>query len=48
MSTDPLLGAPIAGPGGGSSLSGPGVTAPSLNPAQAAASSATSSWSSGS
>ena len=33
MSTDPVLGAPIAGPGNGSSLSGPGVTAPSLNPA---------------
>ena len=26
MSTDPLLGAPIAGPGSGSPLSGPGVT----------------------
>ena len=33
MSSDPLLGAPIAGPGNGSPLSGPGVTAPSLNPA---------------
>ena len=31
MSTDPLLGAPIAGPGSGSPLSGPGVTAPSLS-----------------
>ena len=31
MSTDPLLGAPIAGPSGGSPLSGPGVTAPSLS-----------------
>jgi hypothetical protein len=33
MSSDPLLGAPIAGPGNGSPLSGAGVTAPSLNPA---------------
>src|SRR5215208_1183021 len=31
MSTDRLLGAPIAGPGSGSPLSGPGVTAPSLS-----------------
>ena len=31
MSTDPLLGAPIAGPGNGAPLSGPGVTAPSLS-----------------
>jgi hypothetical protein len=33
MSTDPVLGAPIAGPGSGSPLSGPGVTAPSLSAA---------------
>jgi hypothetical protein len=33
MSGDPLLGAPIAGPGSGSPLSGPGVTAPSLSAA---------------
>jgi len=33
MSTDPLLGAPIAGPGNGAALSGPGVTAPTLSPA---------------
>jgi hypothetical protein len=31
VSTDPVLGAPIAGPGSGSPLSGPGVTAPSLS-----------------
>src|SRR5215204_5964162 len=31
MSTDPLLGAPIAGPGSGASLSGAGVTPPSLS-----------------
>ena len=33
MSSDPLLGAPVAGPGNGSPRSGAGVTAPSLNPA---------------
>jgi hypothetical protein len=33
MSTDPLLGAPIAGPGSGSPLSGPGVTPPTLSAA---------------
>jgi hypothetical protein len=33
MSTDPLLGAPTAAPAGGSPLSGPGVTAPTLSPA---------------
>jgi type II secretion system (T2SS) protein E len=31
MSTDPLIGAPIAGPGNGAPLSGPGVTPPSLS-----------------
>jgi hypothetical protein len=31
VSTDPVLGAPIAGPGSGSPLSGAGVTAPSLS-----------------
>ncbi|HYN91880.1 MAG TPA: hypothetical protein VER75_08155 [Thermoleophilaceae bacterium] len=31
MTTDPLLGAPIAGPGAGPALAGPGVTAPSLS-----------------
>jgi hypothetical protein len=31
MSTDPVTGASIAGPGTGSALSGPGVTPPSLN-----------------
>jgi hypothetical protein len=33
MSTDPVLGPAIAGPGSGSSLSGPGVTPPSLSDA---------------
>ena len=33
MSTDPLLDSSIAGPGAGSPLSGPGVTAPSLSAA---------------
>ena len=33
MSTEPLLGAPVAGPGSGSPLSGAGVTAPSLSAA---------------
>jgi type II secretion system (T2SS) protein E len=31
MSSDPLLGAPIAGPGSGAPLAGPGVTPPSLS-----------------
>jgi hypothetical protein len=31
VSTDPLLGSPIAGPGGGTPLSAPGVTPPSLS-----------------
>lgn len=31
MSSDPLLGSPIAGPGAGAPLAGPGVTPPSLN-----------------
>ena len=31
MSSDPLLGSPIAGPGAGAPLAGPGVTPPSLS-----------------
>ena len=31
MSSDPVIGAPFAGPGGGTPLSGPGVTPPSLS-----------------